>query len=239
MQEKEIVSAYLLTEESSLPQLNLMMDVFEQYWPKHPKIKSLKQNEKQISFKFENCIGYITLNDEQLQADNLTVEHNCFLGFSLVGDNLNPLEKSLYLSQIMFAAIQATPSSIGVYWENAFLYHPKVKFEKVVSECGDETLPIQLWVNFQFYKHPDERMSLLTNGLKAFSLKEIEVHQSQRAPELVLETVFEATYYMIIHGNNFEDGEAVKRNDAGVIRAHYAPSLADKNQEVITLVIVQ
>jgi hypothetical protein len=98
--------------------------------------------------------------------------HIILTGYDLVGDEV---ARELTMTLLTAAVLRATPSIGGMLKSGVGFHRAEVFAElaEVAAEYGD--LPPQLAVDVTLAAEPDERMSLLTHGMRRRGLEEILV----------------------------------------------------------------
>jgi hypothetical protein len=123
--------------------------------------------------------------------------------------NSTPLTIRIHLTRLVAAILDCHPCS-GVYWgEGSLVHSPEDFLELAPAATLHEGFPARLWINFQLIPNPDRTLSLFTLGMAAFGLMEIEVLNSEKAPDEVFARAADLAAYLIVQGPVISDGDTM------------------------------
>jgi len=137
----------------------------------------------------------------------------------------------IHLTRLVAAILGCHPCT-GVYWGEALLVHsPEAFLEMAPLVTMDAGLPANLWINFQLVPNPDNTVSLLTMGMSAFGLMEIEVLNSEKEPVEIFARAADLAAYLITQGPVICDGDTMGQDATERIMVwHRASAFLDRKQ---------
>lgn len=98
-------------------------------------------------------------------------------------------------------------------------------FLEQAADASADDPPIFLWVAFELREHEDGTRSLLTHGARDVGAPmEVEIAESRRDPEALLERAADAVLVGILAGAEVEDGGTIELSEDEV-RVRLLPSL--------------
>ncbi len=143
------------------------------------------------------------------------------------------IHKSLLLSRLV-ALLGADFDYLAVYWDAATMVHAAEVFTAAASQMSPRSLPLRLWVDFRFIPDDDGSLTLVTFGLRAFDLFEIEIRSSARSAAVLLRLAFNLAYHQL-DGGVVEDDQTIGRDDDERILVRHERSMFDPERTVLSL----
>lgn len=167
----------------------------------------------------------------EADATLASLEHGLFV--DLQGGPEDPLERAILLTR-RAQALGATLGAGAFVWEGSLLPHAPESFADQASDATFDDPPLLLWVALEARSNDAGKLSLLTRGLAAFALPEIEVADSSRAIEDLLEFVTDAALYLLTSSTPLGDGETLEVT-RGTVRVRMMPSLRNDGSRALRL----
>ncbi|MBY0368342.1 MAG: DUF4261 domain-containing protein [Proteobacteria bacterium] len=153
------------------------------------------------------------------KACEVTAAHRAHAVVSVLGTDLDRLDAHLLQTDAVAALMDA--NALGSYWGASL--HPKESFLALSAESTREVPPAWLWVNFRLSKDANG-LSLSTQGMEAFDLREIETKDVKRSGRDVFFLLEGLAQYLISKGPVIKDGETIGDSPALNIRVRQGPS---------------
>jgi hypothetical protein len=121
------------------------------------------------------------------------------------------------------AALIACNDAAGVYWATAPLVTEPITFRDRAIRMTRESLPLDIWIDFQVSVDDFGFIDGITRGLEPFAQCEIEFCL-QEGDASEVEEVLQAAAHHLLSGGQLNDGETItfRRGETFTIR-HYAP----------------
>jgi hypothetical protein len=158
--------------------------------------------------------------------------HRAHLIVTVQGDGPRT-ERCLLLTKIM-AALAAVHDTAGIYWGDGIVVHEPRFFIETAKTSDAQNLPAMLWIEFRIERNPDSTANVLTTGLDAFDLMEVEVIGTKRGVPEVLGIVVGAAA-MMLEGEAFRDGDTIGPDANTPIKTRHAPSVWDRKGKVLRI----
>jgi hypothetical protein len=168
------------------------------------------------------------------EAAKLMQEHRAHVLVVVLSNSEDRVGVAMLLTNLV-AAVASSSDATGICWVPAALVHPADAFLSASRERDREYLPLYLWVDFVIQERQDGSYALFTRGLSEFNLMEIEVHGSRKAPEFLLDRVFNVAHYLLENGPVLEHGETIGLSEDEEIPILHGPSMWDETTTVIQL----
>lgn len=139
----------------------------------------------------------------------------------------------LHLTRLVTAILHAVPA-VGVYWAGAgHLVEPEL-FDGLAHLATTEHLPVQLWLATPVQTDAG-RHTLITHGLRAFGVMEVELTPSLREPGELREWTWELARNLITRRPLLRDGDTVGRDDHERILVRITTSTTGRPERVLLL----
>jgi hypothetical protein len=155
--------------------------------------------------------------------------HKAHMIVSASGE-IDPRTKTKLLGHLAAAAVETSPSAIGVHWARADVLWPAKALPLMVPARGED-LPLPLRVAVKLSRDVDERtkrpsgtISGMTKGLAAFGLMEIETRGYSRNPQTLNGILLDLASYLIESGPVLKDGDTIGPDEATKIVVRHEQS---------------
>ncbi len=156
-------------------------------------------------------------------AAHLVVVHQPAEG----GDKLAGL---VLFTRVVGAVAKAT-SAVGIYVGDARATHDPDFF----CDVAREELPVALWTGLSVATPAPDRVSLLSLGMRALGLPNLELVAPRRESENALAFFFDLLGYVVRRGAPIPDGDSLGRTAEEKLVARYIPSPILEGDEVLYL----
>lgn len=153
-------------------------------------------------------------------ACEATSSHKGHIYVSVLDTDLDKLDASLLQSDVIAALMDQ--NAIASYWGASL--QSRADFLKQSATANRENPPVWLWVNFRFSNDIGKGISISTQGMEDFSLREIEAKDVNRNGRDVFFLVFWMAQYLIQKGPVIKDDETIGESPALNIRVRQGPS---------------
>lgn len=230
--------ALVTLSKATLPFTDDMVRFYEHAWPDAPPLVDVDRRGESLTFGVEGGRGAIWVvpypvpwaylgplcTSSWLWPDAATAlsDHQAHVSVGLLGQPIGRREQALLLTRLV-ATAAATTDATGVLWSPASLVVEASAFVGQAEAASEQRLPIFSWVDFRTHEEPDGSLTLVTTGLRAFGLMEIEVHGSrlERSNLLYLAA---AVAERLIADETPLDADSTFRSPHGDARVLHAPS---------------
>ncbi len=145
----------------------------------------------------------------------------------------DPLEHAIALTR-RAATLAARLDAAACEWTETGLTHAAASFVDQASDAGVDDPPLYLWLEFEARSNDARETSLLTRGLASFGRREVEVAESRRSLEEILECVSDAALYELTSSTPVTDGETLELT-RGKVRVRIMPSLRNDGRRALRL----
>lgn len=222
---------------------------FDEAWPDAPEAKDVKRDRNVVTFKLGDDEGFLALVPVPIpwadlegpiatawywpEARQALEGHKAHAVVALKGTEDARVARTLMLTRLA-AAVTASAKAAGIYWGP--VVHSPTDFVKAAKQMDDETLPVHLWVNFQVYRD-DTGKGLVTTGLEAFGLSEIEVRGRNSDATKLFETAFNVAHYLLTNGPVVSEGDTIGGSEEERIKVAFGPSVLERPNKVMRLEI--
>lgn len=167
-------------------------------------------------------------------ARDALARHASFVELSLAAEVGSPIERALALTRAT-AGLAGQDGAVAVIWDATGLAHDPAQWIAQSEDATSEDLPLFLWIAFEGEDDPaGGSRSLRTRGLAGFGALEVEVAQSKRDGEELLETVCDVALYVLTSPVALEDGDQVEVT-RGKVRVRLEPSLRNDGSKAYRL----
>ncbi len=154
------------------------------------------------------------------QACDATATHKAHVVASVLDTNLDKLDASLLLTDVVASLMDG--NAIASYWGASL--QSRDAFLRQSAKISRELPPAWLWVNFRLSNDPEKGLSLSTQGMEEFDLREIEAKDVNRPGREVFSLLVGMSQYLISKGPVIKDGETIGDSPALNIRVRQGPS---------------
>ena len=155
------------------------------------------------------------------------------VSFTGTQSNYSILEQSLLVTKLMISIAEIT-DIIGFYWGSGTVVNsPKLFINEGKACFKDGILPVFLWIDYRIQRNKDKSYNIITTGMNTFGHKEIEVHNTKKNPNDLLDYLWFLTRYLIEKGPIIKDGDTFGMNAKDKSKVRFAPSLWDRPDVMI------
>lgn len=148
-----------------------------------------------------------------------TGKHRAHLIVSLLGTQLDGLDQSLLLTDLVAATMEGNDNAIASYWRSSL--RPRDMFVRASAGASRAEPPVWLWVDFRLSREEDKSVSMSTDGLNAYGLREIEAKGVKQPVREVLNLVLGTATYLVSKGPVIKDGDTIGASpDLGIVVRH-------------------
>jgi hypothetical protein len=161
------------------------------------------------------------------EATERMQRHNSHIIVALLGGSGSPVERHLLLTHLV-AAVAAHADAAGIYWGAGTVVHEPSAFQEQAADLSAGNLAPQLWVDMRLVQNEDGSLRYFTTGMQPFGCLEIEIDQSRRPPEEILDFCYGIVSYVLMRGATIGDGETVGRSAEEKIQVRHQPSMWDR-----------
>jgi hypothetical protein len=154
------------------------------------------------------------------QACDATAAHKAHVVASVLDTKLDKLDASLLLTDVVASLMDA--NAIASSWGASL--QSRDAFLRQSASISRELPPALLWVNFRVSNDPDKGLSLSTEGMEEFGLREIEAKDVNRPGRDVFMLLVGMGQYLISKGPVIKDGETIGDSPSLNIRVRQGPS---------------
>ncbi len=242
------VVAYIALNTPKIASLQTIQESLAAVLPETTPISDLKVDAQSISFTAGKHPCIAVLADFPIpwsdlegpcatswmwkEAAQRMKAHKAQLIVTVRGDGPRT-ERCLLLTKIM-AALAAAHDTAGIYRGDGTVVHEPSFFIETAKTCDAESLPLILWIEFRIQRNPDGTTNVLSTGLDAFDLMEVEVIGTKRKVSEVLGIVADAAS-MVLQGETFRDGDTIGPDADTRIKTRHAPSVWDRKGKVLRI----
>jgi hypothetical protein len=160
-------------------------------------------------------------------------DHKAHLLVTLFGPPLGRVDGAVTLTKVVAAMVEAHDTA-GVYWGDGTLVIKPEMFVEVAQTATTEDPPIPIWVEHRIQRNPDASLNVITTGLAPFGCMEIEVINSKRTPEDLL-NIIAGVSHLQLRGDVFKDGDTVGFDAVTKIKTFHRKSVWDRPEKVLRL----
>ena len=154
------------------------------------------------------------------QACEATAPHRAHIVASVLETNLDRLDAHLLLTDVVAALMDS--NAIASYW-GASLQSREAVLRQSAGMSRDAP-PVWLWINFRVTNDIEKGLSLSTQGMEEFELREIEAKDIKRPGREVFGLLLGMAQYLVSKGPVIKDGETIGESPALNIRVRQGPS---------------
>lgn len=153
-------------------------------------------------------------------ACEATAAHKAHIFVSVLHTDLSKLDASLLQTDVIASLMDS--NAIASYWGASL--QSRDAFLKQSAQASADKPPIWLWVNFRFTHDLEKGVSLSTDGMEDFGLREIEAKDVNRSGRDVFILLMGMAQYLVQKGPVIKDGETIGDSPAQNIRVRQGPS---------------
>ncbi|GAB6167248.1 hypothetical protein JCM19992_32480 [Thermostilla marina] len=259
---REVALAMVTLSEPVLPNAEVLAGMHERLWPGSERLvfDSAGAHDEapgfdeptSVIFQWDDATAAFSLMPAPIPSEDIggaaelarwywpeapetLAQHRAHWVVILLGGPTDPIERAMKLTELTATAAASLDEATGIYWGASNLLHPRDQFVARAREMDRESPPIELWVNFRLSGDDNDTVSLLTLGMDQFGHKEIEVHQSRRDPQFILDRVYNIAAYLLENGPVIEDGHTVGQSADEKFTVHIGPSKFDESMTVLRI----
>lgn len=129
---------------------------------------------------------------------------------------------SAVLATRLLAAVTAASRSVATLWGDAL--QPASVFQKAADTLQRDRVPVVLWIAFRYTREPSGNVSVLTRGMPAFELMELESRDTPFPGRDLLEMVMNTSQRLIMKGAVIGDGETIGGSPGRRVHVRFADS---------------
>lgn len=219
-------------------------------WPSEEALPALSGEGGPLVFPFMGGMATVTLMPgpypwEDLEGPASTAwrwpeavevlkAHRTHVLVGILREEEPSVGQSIKLTLLTAAVVAATDEATGVYWAEGTTVVPAPEFVASAREMTPENFPMLSWVEFRVFTDSG-RWNLFTTGMQALGLMEIEVRDSQRAPEDIFDLVLNVSRYLAVSGPLLEDGHTIGEDENERIVVRHVDSGWERPGNVIAL----
>jgi hypothetical protein len=160
-------------------------------------------------------------------------DHRAQLLVTLFGSPLGRVDGAVTLTKVVAAMVEAHETA-GVYWGDGTLVIKPDVFVELAQTATTEDPPIPIWVEHRIQRSPDGSLNVITTGLAPFGCMEIEVLNSKRTLEDLLDMVAGISHLQL-RGDIFKDGDTVGFDAVTKVKTSHHKSVWDRPEKVLRL----
>lgn len=150
--------------------------------------------------------------------------HNSHVIVALMSGSGSPVERHILLTRIV-SAVAANADAAGIYWGAGTLVHDPAVFQEQSADLSPDRLAPQLWIDMRLEQNDDGSFRYFTTGMESLGCLEIEIDQSRRPPQEILDFCYDIVSYVLTRGATLNDGETVGRSAKEKIKVRHKPSM--------------
>ncbi|MGE5416081.1 MAG: DUF4261 domain-containing protein [Acidobacteriota bacterium] len=237
---------------SDLPATELLFDLFNRICENAGDVKNIERNEDIIIFEYDGEIGYIALMEapfpwSDLEGPCATAWHwpeatekmrqqTAHILISLISKktDIDMIARTKLFTQLTASVAEAT-DAIGVYWGSGTVVQSRDVFVNQAKKMDSGSLPVMLWTEFRLQKRPDGSFDLITTGMEALGLMEIEILGSKKTPLELVDFVHNIASYLLINGPVIRDGDTVGEDENQRITVKFMSSVWKRPGKVMMI----
>jgi len=141
----------------------------------------------------------------------------------LMGEEGSILQRHAVLTHLV-ASVAQHSAAVGVYWGGGRMVHEAGAFRTAAEGLNASTLAPFLWIDFRVMPNQDRTCDLVTTGLAAFGLMELECERCPWPPSELYDFCLDLANYILTRGESIADAETVGRTGEERIPVHHRPS---------------
>lgn len=152
-------------------------------------------------------------------ACEVTSKHKGQIYVSVLQTSLTKLEAVLLQTDVVASLMDE--NALASYWGSSL--QSREAFLKQSATASPDSPPVWLWVNFRVTHEPNG-ISISTDGMEDFGLREIEAKEVNRNGRDVFVLFLGTARYLIQKGPVIQDGETIGESPSLNIRVRQGPS---------------
>ncbi|WJR75106.1 hypothetical protein [Bradyrhizobium sp. NP1] len=226
--------AFVLLQNSTLPNLQLLVDALRQRHPDRPWAANAPS-----SIQCGDQVVALTLVDAPRPKDDalwerakilwrdggqIAARHRAHVTLSMTEANTGELERARIATAVIGGLVSTLPEACAVIWKDKIGRSPQTWLEFSQSSFAPPPgYPFVLWIDILPFKSV-ESVGALTVGLSSFTGREIECDLPGMALPTLVERVGMIASQLIGRGDGIKDGEVFVVSATDRIKVHYAVS---------------
>lgn len=244
------VLAFVIVPSGKLPSPAEVIAYAKETWPGLQFYSKGEAREGMISFTGDGKeLGVVARIDAPFPADELQfpcqtayswpdactemTKGKAHLIVTVIGGG-DTMTNHIRVTMLVQAAARLT-NAVGVYWSSGESVWSRNQFEIGTLEMSYEDPPIPLWIGFKAQAESDGRSSLVTRGMDAFGLMNVEIQHSSRKPSESLALASDIVAYLINSGPVVNDGDTIGHSADEKLKITFSPSIVDQDKKVYRL----
>jgi len=239
--------AFVALREMKIPATNDIQAALQAFLPTNAAVTGLQISEKAVTFSINGQFAMFGFLDFPIPWTDLEIPcatswlwteataemkpHKAHLIVSYFGTDGTLLDRALLLTRLTAAAAKAF-DAVGVYWGHGGVVLSARRFQDIAAKATTDKLPLLTWIDFRLQKNPDKTINVLTTGLEYFGCMEIEILNSHRSYEDIMDTVM-GLATITLRGEVIKDGDTIGPDDQTKIKVRHAKSVWDRKGKVL------
>lgn len=161
------------------------------------------------------------------EAEQSLRDHTHHFLCSLMGEPNAVTERVVLLTHLV-AAVSEHSDAVGIYWVLGTIVHEPAAFREAADGVIATHLAPHLWVDIRVITNGDSTCDLVTTGLRAFGLMELECERCPWPASELFEFAVDLANYLITRRESIADEETVGRTGDEKITVRHRPSRWDR-----------
>ncbi len=166
------------------------------------------------------------------QASEVLRNHKAHLVVAIWTSQSDTLGTYLLLTYLVDAVAQVS-NSAGICWGAASMVHLPEFFHQFTEISTTAEPPLYLWVNFRVGKANDGTIFLVTTGMSAFGMHEIEIPLSTLPVQELREFGVDIARYLLTSGEQPPSGDTFGRTEDKEYKVVYGQSIMPERSETV------
>ncbi|MFO1006489.1 MAG: DUF4261 domain-containing protein [Planctomycetaceae bacterium] len=146
---------------------------------------------------------------------------------AIIGGTIEPVERRVILTRVVSEVVSNT-DAVGVYWGEGTLVHEPKEFVARASSINPEDIPGTLWIDVRVEENEDGTFRCFTTGMAPLGFLEIEVENSNLAPDELMGFVGDTACYIVNKRLRIPDGDTMGRTAAELYQVRHGRSMFDR-----------
>lgn len=156
-------------------------------------------------------------------------KHQAHVRVMLRGSQLRKVDSAVLVTRLL-AAVTAESQALATAWGSNL--QPADVFQKAADNLARDRVPVNLWINFRYSREASGNVSIITRGMPAFELMEIESRDTPYPGRDLLEMIMNTSQRLIMKGSVIADGETIGGAPGRRVHVRFADSLWTPGRKV-------